>query len=354
MREATMPSQSPDPDRTPAVVTRDLVKVYRVPASLRRQARQVHGRALPEASPALNGLDLEVRPGEVYGVLGPNGAGKTTLMKVLGTILLPDAGDARVFGEDVRHAGPALRSRIGIVLGEYERSFHWRLTGRQNLRFFADFYGLPRNEVTRRIEDVLDEVGLGSVGDDMFNTYSTGMKHRLALARGLLPDPDLLILDEPTAGLDAHSSGQIAEAVRARANVGTTVLYTTHRIHEAGVLCDRILVLDRGRAVAEASPDELALLARGNQVVEVTKRGGGPWERDFVAPLAERPEVIDWETRGDRLLFYTRNEPEPLAGFVSELRRLGRETLSITVRPPSVEDAFIALIDKRRKEEART
>ena len=335
------------PAAGPLLSVRGLAKRYRVPGALRRQAKR-QGRPAAPGATALDGLDLEVRGGEIYGVLGPNGAGKTTLMKVLGTILLPDAGVVTLDGRDLVSDADRLRPAIGLVLGEYERTFHWRLSGRQNLRFFADFLHIPRHEVAARIDAVLQEVGLAANADDPFHVYSTGMKHRLALARGLLSDPRLLLLDEPTAGLDPASSAHIAAVVRRRAAAGAAVVYTTHRLHEAGALCDRILVLDKGRRVAEATPDELVALAKGQQVVEARRRSAAPWARADVEPIASLPGVVDWETRGDRLLFHTRNEEPVVTAVVAALRRLPGEAIAVTVRPPDVEDAFLALLGSEK------
>jgi ABC-2 type transport system ATP-binding protein len=349
-----MAEREPPPDSSVAVSADGLGKSYHVPLLVRRRMARLTGGAPPATTEALDALSFQVERGEVYGVLGPNGAGKTTLMKVLATVLIPDTGNVQVLGQDIVKQAHTLRARIGVVLGEYERTFHWRLSGRQNLRFFADFYALPRREVTDRIDQVLAAVDLTDVADRMFNAYSTGMKHRLALARALLPDPELLLLDEPTAGLDPDSSGKIAQLVRERADEGTAVVYTTHRLHEAGVLCDRILVLERGKRIAEASPAQLAHLAKGQQVVEVKKSGGGPWERSFVEPIAALAGVLEWETRAQRLLFYTRNEPDVVEDVVGKIRAQGHGTLAITIRPPDVEDAFLTLVETARKNDEAT
>ncbi len=343
-------SSSSDPESV-AVAARGLSKSYHVPLATRRRLNRLTGQAPPAQTHALDALSFQVAKGEIYGVLGPNGAGKTTLMKVLSTVLLPDAGSVQVLGHDLVSAAHRLRHRVGTVFGEYERTFHWRLTGRQNLAFFAAFYAIPQREVADRVDSVLEAVDLLSVGDNMFNAYSTGMKHRLALARALLPDPELLLLDEPTAGLDPDSSGRIAQLVRERADAGTAVIYTTHRLHEAGVLCDRILVLDGGKRIAEASPSELARLVKGQQVVEVKKRGGGPWERRFVDPVAALDGVLDWETRAERLLFYTENRDDVIQAVVAALRAGSPGALSVTVRPPDVEDAFLTLVAASRTQQ---
>lgn len=327
-----------------AIRARGLTKAYHIPPGVRR-ASAAQGKVLPDRVAALDRVDFTVHKGEVYGVLGPNGAGKTTLMRLLGTILLPDEGEVEMLGQDLVAAAPSLRGRIGLVLGEYERSFHWRLTGRQNLAFFADFYAIPKNEAQARIDAVLETVDLLDAGDTRFDAYSTGMKHRLALARGLLPNPEILLLDEPTAGLDAASSDRVAEVVRERAAAGTAIVYTTHRLHEAGALCDRILILDQGRPVAESTPEELGRLAKGARVVEVTSRAG-PWAKTFVEPIAAIEGVRDWETRGGRLLFYLEPDDAAVQRVVEAVRASGPEDAAVTVRPPGVEDAFHVLTTK--------
>jgi ABC-2 type transport system ATP-binding protein len=208
---------------------------------------------------ALTDVALEVRAGEFLGLLGPNGAGKTTLFKVLSTLILPDEGHATVFGYDVvRDAGQARRVLAPVIADE--RSLHWRLTATENLRLFAALHGVPAREVTLRISELLDLVGLEADGRQLVATFSSGMKQRLLLARALLARPRVLLLDEPTRSLDPVSARTLRTFLREElvGKHGCTVLLATHNAEEAFGLCDRVAVLDRGRVLATGPAEHLA------------------------------------------------------------------------------------------------
>lgn len=200
---------------------------------------------------ALDGVDLQVPRGSIHGILGPNGAGKTTLLKVLAGLVLSDRGSVRVNGVDIgRHPAQAGR-HLTYVSGE-ERSLYWRLTGRQNLQFFAVLLDVPRGRRSARVGEVLAAVGLTEAADERVVNYSTGMRQRLAIARGLLSDPDILLLDEPTRSLDPAAARRLTEFIREElvGRQGRTVVLATHNMQEAAYLCDQVAVLHRGRVVA--------------------------------------------------------------------------------------------------------
>lgn len=199
-----------------------------------------------ERVPALRGVDLRVRPSEIFGLLGPNGAGKTTLVKILSCLVLPDGGRAVVGGEDVQHEN-RVKPRIGLVHSD-ERSFYWRLSGRENLRFFARLYDVPGRRMEGRIGELLAKVDLVEAADRRFSDYSSGMKQRLAIARALLHDPPILLMDEPTRSLDPAASLAIRELIldELRGRDGKTILLATHNLREAEVLCDRLAILVQG------------------------------------------------------------------------------------------------------------
>ena len=219
---------------------------------------------------ALHGIDLEVSRGEIVCVLGPNGAGKSTLLRILATILLPDAGDVLVDGVDALRDPLRARRSIGFAMTE-ERSWYWRLTGRQNLAFFAALSRLERREAARRVDDLLREFALGDTADRLFQTYSTGMRARLSLARAFLSDPAVVLLDEPTRSVDPLVAGRfrrdLLEAV-ARRRMG--VVLATHDLHEAATVASRVLILSQGRVVAttDAGLSALELEARLAGAVE--------------------------------------------------------------------------------------
>jgi len=218
---------------------------------------------------AIDNLSFSVKEGEIYGLLGPNGSGKTTLIKILATILLPDSGNVRIFNYTLPQEEMKVKDRIGVCLGEYERTFHWRLTGRQNLDFFCSLFGV-NSEITKdRIDEALSLVGLQEKADSLFLEYSTGMKHKLALARAILNNPDLLLFDEPTAGLDLKTSQDIGNFIKKIAKDKKTIIYSTHRIEEAGNLCDRVLILRNGEKIAEEKPDKLKKISKEIEVIQV-------------------------------------------------------------------------------------
>jgi ABC-2 type transport system ATP-binding protein len=206
---------------------------------------------------ALDGVSFEVEPGEVVALLGPNGAGKTTLIKILGTTVLPDSGSATVAGRDVVADPMAARRSLGVMLGD-ERSHYWRITGRRNLEFFAALFGIPRDEAKERSALLLDSVGLADAADRRVLGYSSGMRARLSLARALLADPPLLLLDEPTRNLDPLAASSFRErAISLSSERGTGILFATHDLHEAAAISTRILALSAGRIVLKQPTKDL-------------------------------------------------------------------------------------------------
>jgi ABC-2 type transport system ATP-binding protein len=207
---------------------------------------------------ALAGIDLQVERGEFFGILGPNGAGKTTLFKILATLVLPDDGEAEVLGHDVTTAPHRVGRILAPVIAD-ERSLFWRLSGRENLRLFGRLYGLPGSEAERRIEELLHTVDLEEAADRMVGQYSTGLRQRLLIARALLAEPEVLLLDEPTRSLDPISARNLRRFLRDELSRkrGCTVLLATHSADEAFDLCDRIGILDRGRLLDVGRTDDL-------------------------------------------------------------------------------------------------
>ena len=206
----------------------------------------------------LSGVNLRVKEGEVLGLLGPNGAGKSTLIKILCTLILPTVGEAYVNGYNVVKEGQQARSSIGFITTD-ERSFYWRLSGRENLQFFATLHNMPQSQVKARVEELLDVVHLKNRADEPFLNYSAGMKQRMAIARGLLNDPKVLFMDEPTRSLDPGAAKSLRDFIKDHivTERGKTVLISTHQLDEAEQLCDTIAILDEGRIKVQGSPGEL-------------------------------------------------------------------------------------------------
>jgi len=220
---------------------------------------------------AVRGISLRVAEGETMGLLGPNGAGKTTTLSMLATLLAPSSGDARIFGSSLRTDVWTVRSLVGLA--PQEISLYPELTGDENLRFLARLYGLGGVRLRERADELLDLVGLLARRHDRVATYSGGMKRRLNLACSLLHAPRLLLLDEPTAGVDPQSRDKIFDAIRELARQGKTILYTTHYMEEAERLCDRITIMDEGRIVAIGTLRELLRIVGMGEIVELSGLG---------------------------------------------------------------------------------
>jgi ABC-2 type transport system ATP-binding protein len=215
---------------------------------------------------ALDEVSLEIPTGEVHGLLGPNGAGKTTLVKILSTVLLPTKGSASVLGHDVVDAAVRVRRIIGIVFGG-ERGLYLRLTARQNLEYWAALYRVPANSSPGRVNELLERTGLTERADERVETYSRGMKQRLHLARGLIGDPEVLFLDEPTTGMDPVAAREFRSLVEELNAEGRTILLTTHDMVEAEAVCDRVTLIDRGRVIATETPRSLsAVISRFERI----------------------------------------------------------------------------------------
>jgi ABC-2 type transport system ATP-binding protein len=238
-----------------AIQTRDLGKTFLPPGGLRDLLR---GRLTGQQVSALIDVSFTVAAGEIVCVMGPNGAGKSTLLRILSGALIPSAGQARVAGLDVAAHGPESRRRIAFIVGD-ERSFHWPLSGRHNLEYFGALHGFPASDASRRAQDLLVRFGLEAAADRAFRTYSRGMRQRLALARGLLGAPDVLLLDEPTLGLDPVGARDLRRFLREEVirGAGRTAVVGTNDPGEARALGDRVLLLDKGRLIREVTPDRL-------------------------------------------------------------------------------------------------
>ena len=309
---------------------------------LRRVFRSRRLTGQTEEVVALDSLSLQVQPGEVYGVLGPNGAGKTTAIRIFSTLLIPTAGSAHVMGHDVVKAAGEVRRRIGLILGG-ERGLYERLTGRQNLQYFASLYLMSPRRGAERADAALEEVGLAHAADRRVEQYSRGMRQRLHVARGLLPDPDVIFMDEPTIGLDPEAAQDFRRLVPELRERGKTVLLTTHYMLEADVLCERIAVIDHGRLVALDTPEGLKRRFGQGQVTEVTLRAATPGLADRLRGLRGVTAVeSDMEGAAQRVKVYA----DAGRDIASGLRNLaGSDAIqSIVTREPSLEEAYLSLI----------
>ena len=316
------------------IEVRDLRRTYKTNTGVfRRRALQVE---------AVRGISLEVGQGELFGLLGPNGAGKTTTIKMLITLLLPTAGEARVLGLDVVHQAREVRKRIGYVFGG-DRGLYERLSAYDNLRYFAELYGVTGRAQRARIDEVLELVGLTGREQERVEGYSRGMRQRLHIARGIIHDPELVFLDEPTIGVDPVGARDLRSTIGGLVAAGKTVLLTTHYMFEADTLCDRIAVIACGRLVAQGTPRELKGHVVDRTVLEVEVFG---IDDATVKQVRALPGVtsVSVEDR-DQAQILTVQSPHGLELTAAVTACLGDTGIGrIAAREPTLEDAYVALV----------
>ncbi|MEV5980807.1 ATP-binding cassette domain-containing protein [Streptomyces sp. NPDC052114] len=285
---------------------------------------------------ALDGLDLRVGRGTVHGVLGPNGAGKTTAVRVLATLLRPDAGRVEVAGHDVRRRPDEVRGRIGL-LGQHA-ALDEELSGRQNLDMFGRLHHLGARHARVRADELLERFGLADTGRKAVKRYSGGMRRRLDLAASLITEPEVLFLDEPTTGLDPRGRAEVWDSVRSLVGGGTTVLLTTQYLEEADQLADRISVIDQGRVIADGTADDLKARLGGDRI-DVVVRDASQLAR--TAALLPHGAVVD----GDRRLASApvTDRMEALTSVVRALEDAGIEAEDVALRRPTLDEVFLSL-----------
>ncbi|MEU0243057.1 ATP-binding cassette domain-containing protein [Streptomyces sp. NPDC006235] len=296
---------------------------------------------------ALDGLDLTVARGTVHGVLGPNGAGKTTLVRILSTLLRPDAGRIEVAGHDVVREAYAVRLRIGL-LGQHA-ALDEELGGRQNLELFGRLHHLGARRARARADELLERFGLADTGRKAVRQYSGGMRRRLDLAASLITEPEVLFLDEPTTGLDPRGRAEVWDSVRSLVGGGTTVLLTTQYLEEADQLADRISVVDAGRVIAEGTADELKAETGGDRIDVVLRDAGQLGAAVALLPLGG----VSVDTDRRLLSAPVTDRMEALSGVVRALQEAGIEAEDIALRRPTLDEVFLHLTgDDRRVKEA--
>lgn len=282
---------------------------------------------------AVDGIDVDVRRGEAFGFLGPNGAGKSSTMRMIGCVSPPTDGLLRILDRDPRRDGPAIRARLGVC--PQLDNLDQELTVRENLTTYARFFGIPRKVARARAAELLDFVQLTERADSKVEPLSGGMKRRLTIARALVNEPEIVLLDEPTTGLDPQARHLVWERLFRLKQQGVTLVLTTHYMDEAEQLCDRLVVMDGGRIVAEGSPRDLIERHATREVVEL--RFTAESQEVFAGKLAgvgERLEVLP-----DRILLYVPDGDEAVA----EVQRRALSPASVLVRRSSLEDVFLHL-----------
>jgi ABC-2 type transport system ATP-binding protein len=334
-----------------AISTENLAKTFRKRggwwpfgkrASAEEQARNT--------TRALDGVNLTIGQGEFFGLLGPNGAGKTTLVKCLATLLLPDSGTARIMGYDTLKDSIDVRSRIGLATGG-ERALYWKLSPRSNLVYFAALYGMTRSEANKRIDFLLDLMELTSNQDVRIEKFSSGMRQKMSIARALLHDPPVLLLDEPTIGLDPVFSRSLRDFLRDTLNrkMGKTILLTTHNMEEAEKLCDRIAIVNKGKVQAVDTPANLKNSVPFERILRMKLKG----EIDIGAfkALQGVSDVSSEKVDGTWQVRLHGNNLESIVDQAIGAARKSAGVLSVEVSEPTLEDVFAHLTGAKLKTE---
>jgi ABC-2 type transport system ATP-binding protein len=316
-----------------AIAVKGLGRSYPGPSTFGRKKKQ------ETAFVALADVDLQMEEGEVRGLLGPNGAGKTTLMKILSTVLLPTLGTAEIFGHDVVREAEWVRRRIGIVFGG-ERGLYGLLTARENLEYWAAVYGVPARRRSQLVGELLERLGLAERVDTQVDKMSRGMKQRLHLARGLVGSPELLFLDEPTVGMDPVAARHFRELIKELRGEGMTILLSTHDMHEAEAVCDKVTLIDRGRVVGTETPEGV-----GRWITAFERVDAQHVPEKIRRHVVMLPGVIGAEDLADGWVRFDTTEPGAVRPVLETLVSAG--VTSVRTSLPSLEDVYVTVIGSR-------
>jgi len=290
---------------------------------------------------ALAGVDFTVNEGEIFGLLGPNGAGKTTTISIIAGLLNADSGSVRVSGMDIRKEGGRVRRMLGVV--PQDIALYEELSGRENLIFWGGLYGLSGKRLRDEADRVLELVGLADRAKDPVGEYSGGMKRRLNLSAGLIHRPKVILLDEPTLGIDPQARLNILDIIRNGVSGGMTAIYTTHYLEEAEKLCDRIAIIDHGKILAQGTLKELVKLAGEGSVVTVS----GAFSKEQMSPLLKGVAVERLENGSLRMLVPGQSE---LSGALGRLFSAGISIEEVSIQEPSLEGVFIKLTGRELRD----
>lgn len=291
---------------------------------------------------ALKGVSFAVKKGEIFGLLGPNGAGKTTMIKILSTMLIPHSGKVSILGLDPAADLRLLRPKINFILGG-ERNLYWRLSAYDNLSYFADLYKIPKSIKKRRIDELLELVGLHDAAHQKVETFSKGMKQRLQIARGLVNNPEILFLDEPSIGLDPVSARQLRETLRKLNEQGTTILLTTHYMYEADELCDRIAFINKGEIIDIDSPSNLKKKVDDLSIIDCSVIGATSSQIESIKNLKSIHHIqVDRQDFAFTLRIQT-GEPQLVVPFIYDSMKNSVIT-NLTISNPTLEDVYVRTI----------
>ena len=296
---------------------------------------------------AVRGVSFNVGNGEVYGLLGPNGAGKTTLINMVSSLLVPDSGSISFMGSDVTGRPELIRPGLGVV--PQEISLYDELSGRENLRFFGELYGLAGSELQQRTQQVLEQVGLARDADRLLGNYSGGMKRRINIGASLLHEPQLILMDEPTVGVDPQSRNYIYELIEQLAASGKSILYTTHYMEEAQRLCRRIGIVDNGSLIAEGSFSELLGLLPQRDRIRIGFDGLDSTELEAIA--SEGIAGLEAVLAGDEIEISVDNAGRSLAAITAALGSRAAQISELSVERADLEDVFLHLTGRSLRED---
>jgi len=330
-----------------AVETRELTRIFAGKKKRFRRKATDNGDDHLGPVTALDGVSLQIREGELFGMLGPNGAGKTTLIKILATLLLPTAGQAFVAGHDVAKDPFPIRQRINMVSGG-ETSGYGLLTARENIWMFSQFYGVPSKVSKERIDELMHVFGLWDKRDAKVRMLSTGQRQKMNMIRGFVTDPDILFLDEPTLGLDVNAARVIREYVMnwVRKKAGKTVLLTSHYMAEADQMCDRIAIIDKGRILACDTPSNLKRMIRTETTfqleVDTIRDTTSFMGLQGVKNFSHKDDI----SKNRSHLTFSLEDEGPVAEILSSITSQGAKVHSLQKSEPTLEDVFISMVGR--------
>lgn len=297
---------------------------------------------------AVNGVDLQIAQGEIFGLLGPNGAGKSTTIRMLCTLLEPSSGMAKVNGFDVIKEASQVRQSLGTVLAG-ERSIYWKLTARENLEYFAALYHIPPAEAKRRAQQLLERFDLTARANDLVEKFSTGMRQRVAISKALVANPPILLFDEPTLGLDPQAARNVRELISDLKSAGHTILLTTHYMEEADQLSDRIGIIDQGKIIALDTPLRLKERIQQKDVIRMEIAGWNEHVGESLTQVGGVENLVSRRLEGDAMcevILHAENSRAVLPGLIDRVNYNGTRLVNMNIVKPSLEDVFISLTGK--------